>query len=608
MNAIKFWNRMRLHSRLSISFSVLMTLAIMASGVVYYSQTVHQLKQQTLQLMDSNVNQMSRTVNLYIEDLERFSISIFTDPTVQSVLRNSDGANDPLAPNRIRSQLLNLSTTWSVVRSIDIYALDGTLYNFAMTSSGKEQKLAEEPWYGKIRNYDSRSYFLWPTCIAPSLSQDKKWVFSLIRNIYDIPTGSKTGYLKIDIDVRVMEKLLVFEEPITPLSRTEAAPLLYIADDSKNVIYDNGGGLTGSTLAEAGLSNQFYGAGGSGEVTVEGIRYLYAYKKSNETNWSTIVLIPLGTILEQARHSGLYILGLICSAGLLVVFVSYFISAGITRPLRKMVGLMHRVERGNFKERIPLGEPSNEIGQLGIVFNKMLDSIDRLIKQAYESQLQTKNAQLLALQTQINPHFLYNTLNTIKAMAKRKGAPEAGKLAEALADMFRYSLSNWSRPATLRMELHHVKNVLDIQLVRFGGRFTYELDVPDDLLEKPIPKLLIQPLVENAIVHGIEKLRSGGFIRIEAHKGQDKVLLSVSDNGKGIDPQRAEFLRRLLNDPPPTLHRNEQDGIGLVNLARRIKLCFGDSASIELKSKPKHETKFVLHLPITDEYLEGAEE
>jgi len=265
--------------------------------------------------------------------------------------------------------------------------------------------------------------------------------------------------------------------------------------------------------------------------------------------------------------------------------------------------MMQRVERGNFSERIPVEDISSETGKLSRVFNKMMDSLDFLIKQVYEAQIRTKDAQLLALQTQINPHFLYNTLNMMKSMANKHGVPEVGKTAEALADMFRYSLTDWSQPVLLEKELLNVRHLLQIQQTRFGNRFSFQIEVDDELKSIPILKLLVQPLVENAIVHGVEHLRSGGMISLVGTKEGEMLKLSVTDNGKGMSEQELAELRQQLDQDKLYDPEGTSKGIGLSNLVRRLNLYYGDHASLDIYSIPYEETSFTLMIPVESQHM-----
>jgi two-component system sensor histidine kinase YesM len=285
-------------------------------------------------------------------------------------------------------------------------------------------------------------------------------------------------------------------------------------------------------------------------------------------------------------------------AVLLLGGILYVVTQRVTRPLRLMAQTMARVEQGHLGVRVPTTPARDEVGRLSRVFNTMLDSLERLITQVYEAQLREKDAQLLALQTQINPHFLFNTLNSMRALSRRQQANAVATMAESLADLFRYSMSNWNEPVPLREELEHVDNYVTIQRARFGARFQFDCAVPAELLDAPVVKLSIQPLVENAITHGLDQRRTGIRIIVQACLQGTTLHIQVIDNGRGIDAPTLAKLERSLayataSAPLPTA----DVGIGIVNIDRRIKLLFGEQYGIALQVVRNAGTTVSLHLP-----------
>ena len=175
-------------------------------------------------------------------------------------------------------------------------------------------------------------------------------------------------------------------------------------------------------------------------------------------------------------------------------------------------------------------EGRDEIGRLSRIYNNMLDSITRLISEVYESKLAEKSAQLSALQAQINPHFLYNTLNIMKSISRIRGIEEVAEMSESLAELFQYSMKNLQHPVPLRNELDHIRDYMNIQQHRLSNRFELIMAVPDELLDASVLKLTIQPLVENAVIHGLGKVKAGGCIAIRASRRGPSLIVEVSDN------------------------------------------------------------------------------
>jgi sensor histidine kinase YesM len=310
------------------------------------------------------------------------------------------------------------------------------------------------------------------------------------------------------------------------------------------------------------------------------------------------VLIPAESVTIEARQTGLLVLALCIGAVMLIGAIVYIVTQRVTRPLRLMTQAMVQVEQGELGVRMPATAMGDELGRLSRVFNTMLDSVEHLITQVYEAQLREKDAQLLALQTQINPHFLFNTLNSIRALSRKQHADGVAAMAESLAEIFRYSMSNWNEPVPLHEELAHVANYVTIQRARFGDRFAFDCVVPAELLEAPVVKLSIQPLIENAITHGLDRRREGLCIVVSACLQDAALRLEVADTGRGIDARTLAQLEQALARPLAAAQLPRADvGIGIVNIDRRIKLLFGEQYGVAIQVHENIGTTVSLQLP-----------
>jgi two-component system sensor histidine kinase YesM len=449
--------------------------------------------------------------------------------------------------------------------------------------------IANEPWYGRMRQQTAPAVLLWPTAAETAVRQHGQQVFSHVRLIKNISTGKKLGYLKIDLNISVMSDLLTLSE-----STARAAQVLVIADDG-HVIYDNRGRFTSRQIDDLRLVNASHA---QGRLSWRDSTYLYAAQRSEQTRWTTWVLIPTESVTIEARQTGLLVLILCLVAVMLIGAIVYVVTQRVTRPLRLMTQAMLRVEQGDLGVRVPAATMGDELGRLSRVFNTMLDSVEHLVTQVYEAQLREKDAQLLALQTQINPHFLFNTLNSIRALSRKQHADAVAAMAESLAEIFRYSMSNWNEPVPLHEELDHVANYVTIQRARFGDRFTFDCAVPPELMDALVVKLSIQPLIENAIAHGLDRRRAGLCIVVSASLQGAQLCLEVADTGFGIDAQTLAQLVESLARPVAAAQLPRADvGIGLVNIDRRIKLLFGEQYGVVIRVTENVGTTVSLHLP-----------
>jgi two-component system sensor histidine kinase YesM len=577
-----------------LSILLVLGTTVITSGLLFYLSSAAAIEQQTLSLTSNTVGQMTKNADLYITEVERLSLTLFGDTTVQRVLRASD-AN---ARDRRRQQdvddityrMLTLAASWQSIRGMYVFADDGALFYFTRGALPKNgYPIAGEPWYARMSQQTAPSVLLWPTGTESTASEGGQPVFSHIRLIKNIATGKKIGYLKIDVDVTVMRDLLGLSEP-----PARGGQVLLVADDG-HVIYDSAGGLTGQTIEGLSLAGTDHE---QGRRQWRGQAYLYAAQRSAHTQWTTWVLIPAASITGEAQRTGLLVLALCIGAVLLIGAILYVVTRRVTRPLQRMARTMARVEQGEFGVRVPITPTRDEVGRLGRVFNTMLDSLERLITQVYQAQLREKDAQLLALQTQINPHFLFNTLNSMRALSRKRQAEAVATIAESLAELFRYSMSNWNEPVPLHEELAHVNNYVTIQRARFGARFTFDCDVPAELMGASVVKLSIQPLVENAISHGLDRRRSGLAIVVRASREEDTLRIEVADNGYGIDDSTLARLEETLAYPLAMARLPTAEvGIGIVNIDRRIKLLFGEQFGLAMQIDRGVGTTVALHLP-----------
>jgi sensor histidine kinase YesM len=318
------------------------------------------------------------------------------------------------------------------------------------------------------------------------------------------------------------------------------------------------------------------------------------------------MLTPAELLTTETQRTGLVVLALCAGAMLVLGVIVYVVTKRITQPLRLMAQTMARVEHGDLSVRVPDTAATHELGRLSRVFNTMLDSLERLITQVYEAQLREKDAQLLALQAQINPHFLFNTLNSMRALSRRGRVDTVATMAESLAELFRYSMSNWNELVPLREELLHIDNYVMIQRARFGERIRYLCAVPEELQDVLVVRLALQPLVENAIAHGLQR-RSGGLeVTVHGRVEGGGLALAVADNGGGIDIVTLTRIKAALERPIAAGKLPTADvGIGITNIDRRIKLLFGEQYGLRFEVIPNAGTTVTLHLPL-QHYAAGA--
>jgi two-component system sensor histidine kinase YesM len=591
------WQRWSLQARLLLSILLVLAVTITASGLLFYLSSAATVERQTLVLTGNTVSQMTRSVELYMENIARLSRSIHSDAIVQRVLRISDSTGSgPLQPgdsDDVAYRLLTLASSWPSIQGLYLYTNNDTLFYFTRGQGPRQGITAsDEPWSGRMSQQAAPPVLLWPTGLETTVPRGGAPVFSHVRLIKNTATGRRIGYLKIDIDVAVMRDLLAVPE-------TDArGRQVLLLDDSGHVIYDSTAALTGGRLTDLKLLDT---GQAQGQIDWRSQPYFYTAQRSGYTGWTIWMLTPAELITAETSRTGLVVVALCITAMALLSAIVYVVTKRTTQPLRHMAQTMARVEHGDLTVRVPVTAASHELGRLSRVFNTMLDSLERLITQVYQAQLREKDAQLLALQSQINPHFLFNTLNSMRALSRKGQAETVAAMTESLADLFRYSMSNWNELVPLQEELLHAENYVTIQQARFGERIHYRCTVPDDLQDALVVKLSLQPLVENAITYGLDRCSSLDIAIHVSHNETPEasgLVIAVTDNAGGIDAVTLIRIKEALAQPItagplPTA----EFGIGLTNIDRRIKLFFGEQYGLRFRVIPGAGTTVMLHVP-----------
>ncbi len=329
-------------------------------------------------------------------------------------------------------------------------------------------------------------------------------------------------------------------------------------------------------------------------VQVDREQYLLTSAENAFTGWQTVCAIPSASY-EQGRDRIMQILllgGLIFAA--LVTAASMYFSRKSIQMLETMSDLMDRVEEGDFTAQLDVPY-TNEVGQLATHFNRMVFRMDELVNTLQVEKQIRLEAELQRVQEQIKPHFLYNTLDTINWLARDGQTEEVVRMVEALTNMFRLGLSRGRDNIPLRDEKNHVANYLYIQKARYGQKITYRIDIAPEWEDVLVPKLILQPLVENAIYHGIKLKRGGGTILITAGPEGDIFRLTVRDDGAGVPPDKLEEIQQQLDTPGGD---RQSIGFGMYYIAERVRLFYGEGSRTVIESEEGVYTSVSILIPM----------
>ena len=259
-------------------------------------------------------------------------------------------------------------------------------------------------------------------------------------------------------------------------------------------------------------------------------------------------MIPTSFLQKTARELEKTTVMLIGISILLCILLANIMARGITRPIEKTSNAMKKFAKGDFSVRLPEGR-ADEIGAMNLVFNQTIEKVEKLLKQIVEMEMVNKDIEFQALQAQINPHFLYNVLDTINWMARKKGEENICRMVTAISNLMRASISNKRSMVRVKEELKYIEDYLFIQETRYGDKFTSYIEVDEALNELEIPKMVIQTLVENAVVHGVENATWDCFLYISGEIQDDMAVFKVKDDGVGISAEKLEALLKMEEEP-----------------------------------------------------------
>lgn len=588
-----FFRSLPIKNKIFITFASVYVVVISVVGIIMYLTNVNDMKNQTQSMSKVLSTQFSRTIDLYFEDIERLSLAIFTDSLIQDTLSTYENGilySDISIRNRLYPRLFNQVYPQSDIAAVTIYTNSGTVFDYEKSGDMEVSYVTEDPeWVHSLNNVNKNDFMLLPTSKVKQLNGQEKQVVSLVRHIYKIPQRDRIGSVKIDINVEVFEKLLEMDN----VQELEEHMRILVLDDNQSVIYDHQKELIGQSNIGLSLTNTKNDKPEDGTLSWQSNSYLYANDYSDFTKWNTVILLDNEFIIYERNQILLFIgvSGLIAIS--VIGVISYLLSYNITKPFNGMIKIMRKVEKGDLTDRMNLtGHPEMDV--LTRVYNRMLDSINKLITEVYEASITEKNAKISALQAQINPHFLYNTLNVMKSISRVKGVEEVAEISESLSDLFKYSMKDLDRTVTLQEEVTHIENYMRIQQHRFRDRFMLEKEISPEAKQTFIPKLLIQPIVENAVNHGLKDIKKGGTIRLKAFLKEADLVIEVRDNGRGMSPDTLKYVKDKIS-------RNRigssMAGIGLNNIAQRLRLIYGYRYQMNIESNESKGTVVTIVLP-----------
>ncbi|THF75491.1 sensor histidine kinase [Cohnella fermenti] len=594
-----------LSSKILIIFVLLISVPLSVQGIVTFLEFSGTIERRTTDYAVQIVGQINASIDkIFTEEKQKLSLLPLYNPEIVRLLkRYGDPANAGIHPtSQERSQMFHYLAGSSIfrpeIRGIHFITNNGDIFTdmdpYLIKShySGGNQV-----WYRHVAEANGEWLEIPQHYPDYLLETTPKPYVSLAKVIIEPGSMEKLGIVKVDF------RLDVFSQVAEGFKYDEIGSLFILNADNE-LFYQQNTEKLRATPEDLPQEPAWTTGNGAAKTKLGGTPYLIVTNVSSKTGLKVVSLIPRRILIQETlplRKLSLWIGGACLLAATLSAFV---LSKHIGRPLIELRNKMKRVQQGDFMQRLP-ATSRDEFGQLARGFNRMSTEIERLMGEVYEIGSRERDAEIAALLSQMNPHFMYNSLESINMKAIQQQQYDISDMISALGSLLHYTIDVRSKLVPLHMELAFIESYIYIQQLRFGPRLSSILNTDPSLGHLRVPKLLLQPLIENAINHGIEDLPQGGTVWIDADSDNRHLRLTVRDNGRGMSKSSLERLRALLEEPerhPVGLGEdNKRNGVALRNLNRRLKLLYGQAYGLHVESEPGNGACFSILLPLREE-------
>lgn len=576
---VKYFKKKSIQFLLSISFSLVALLGMVFMGATIMFRSVSSMKEMAIENNEQMIEQVNLNVYMYLRNMMRISNTMY-----YSVIKRVDLAKESL------DQEMNLlyEANRDNIVSIALFHEDGSMVAAAPLDNLKlGLNIGEQKWFRDANKEIENLHFSTPHVqnLFQDISFNYHWVISLSRVVELTSNGHiSRGILLVDMNFSGIEQLF------TQVNSSNSS-YVYLIDSNGEIIYHPKQSLLISSLAKENNELAASYQDGTHEEVFEGEDRMVTVKTVGYTGWKIVSVTKTDEFFMSYYQTRLFTLIIVALTILLIIFANQFVSYLIGNPIKKLDDSVKDLEFGKLDSNIYIGG-SYEIQHLGRTIKSMVQQMHQLMEEIVIEQEKKRKSEFDALQSQINPHFLYNTLDSIVWMIESEQYEAATSMVTALANLFRISLSKGKNIITIREEIEHAQNYLHIQKLRYKNRFDVTFDIDPEILDCCTIKLIVQPLIENAIYHGVEFMDGDGQITIKGYVKDADIYIDVSDNGLGMPEETVKYI--LTDDK--RVHK-KGSGIGLSNVHQRIQLYFGKRYGLEIESELDEGTTVHIHLP-----------
>lgn len=574
-----------IQSTITVSFSVLMVIAMLIFLFIALHFTKNTIYENSVNYSSQIIEQVNYDIDSYMEYLINISSIVSKSSDVSQYLYNEDQTEEETGEERERilSQFVTIRDSRNDIYNIAAVANNGrSVLNDGSDHFTEYINIKDESWYRAALS-SSRGIAISSSHVQNAIQESYKWVITLSRALVNYRTGKNDGVFFVDLNYSAISELC-------NNNSLGDKGYIFILDENGNIVYHPKqqlmyGGLMTENIDQimSSKSNHF--------LTKTGDK-LYTISKSDITGWTVVGAIYTSELMKNNKQAQM--LYFLVAAVLLlgVTVVSSIISREITKPIRQLRDSMSLVEKGRFDKANVDVTAENEVGSLSKSFNVMTERIHTLMEQNVYEQKQKRKSELKALQAQINPHFLYNTLDSIIWMSEAGKSEEVVLMTSALARLLRQSISNAKEEVSIGEEIDYVRSYLTIQKMRYKDKLEYSIEMSPEINHVRIIKLALQPIVENAIYHGLKYKETKGNINIDGYKLGRKAYITISDDGVGMDE---ETLAHIFDEKQK---EHKANGVGVPNVQKRLQLYYGEEYGISYISRKGAGTVATITVPL----------
>lgn len=558
------WIRQSIKWRLALYFILFSSLPLAVVSIYLYKEAVGIVEIQAKKYAQTVLSQTVTQMNQLMDHVTNASVNLITHPDIQEEPEGLSEYQMKIRDRNIENLLLSMAASRPEISSIYMCMNDGRMLSSVLVK--QENDCLQTESYREAVHRDLKPVWLGvhKNEFEEGTVHRDEHVVTLARSIYSKNNFDVLGVLIMNISIETIDN--IFNKSL------DGEPeLFYIIDNEKNVVYHSDPGKYKIKLNEPYLRNVLSLQYPNGFIVDDGTAKKYIrYYQSPKYNWTYVAELPVIFITRNSDAILRTIVFVMLVCFIFSVIIAFVISNRFTNPFKQLIGSMRRVKDGSF-ERIST-DREDEIGVLTHNYNSMITEIQRLLIRIEKENSMKREAELNMLQAQITPHFLYNALNAIKSLSRIQGNEIILKMSSSLISLLQMSINKKSSLISIREELEMVGHYITLQDIRYPGKIKVLFETDETLFECLTLKLVLQPLVENSIIHGFNLSEKIGIVVIRVFREGEDVIMEVEDNGKGMEPGHSDSF--------------QFSGIGMKNVDERIKMHYGEHYGVTIHSKP----------------------